>query len=140
MDNQDNRDNRDNPSEVRLARAHGLFNLVGGLWPLVHLPSFEMVFGPKADKWLERTTAGLLVGIGWSQLSAAPTSEGVRQARRIGVATAATLLAIDLIYVPLGRIRPTYLIDAAMEAGWIMAWCGLSADSRPPLPAHRRSA
>ncbi len=98
---------------------------------LVHLPSFEMVFGPKADKWLERTTAGLLVGIGWSQLSAAPTPEGVRQARRIGVATAATLLAIDLIYVPLGRIRPTYLIDAAMEAGWIMR----GADS-PRTPAR----
>ncbi|WP_245790302.1 hypothetical protein [Streptomyces monashensis] len=37
-----------------------------------------------------------------------------------------TLLAIDLLYVPRRRIRPTYLLDAAMQAGWLTAWlrCG----------------
>jgi hypothetical protein len=48
---------------------------------------------------------------------------GVRaEARRIGVGTALTFLLIDVVYVPAGRIRPTYLIDAAMEVGWIVAW------------------
>ncbi|RNG30748.1 hypothetical protein EEJ42_09445 [Streptomyces botrytidirepellens] len=32
------------------------------------------------------------------------------------------MLATDLTYVPKGRIRPTYLLDAAMETGWITAW------------------
>ncbi|MET9520528.1 hypothetical protein [Streptomyces sp. NPDC002994] len=32
------------------------------------------------------------------------------------------MLTIDLIYVHKGRIRPTYLLDAAMQAGWIAAW------------------
>lgn len=89
---------------------------------MLHMRSFEAVFGPKTDRWLVRTVAGLLIGIGWSQVRAAGTPEGVRHARRIGVATATSLLAIDLVYVPLGRLRPTYLLDAAMEAAWIRAW------------------
>ncbi|MEU6180140.1 hypothetical protein [Streptomyces coeruleorubidus] len=105
-----------------VAVAHGLFNVVGGLWPLVHLRSFEWVFGPKADVWLQMTTGGLLVSAGVAQLAAAPEPQGPVQARRIGLGTATTLLAIDLIYVPKGRIRPTYLLDAAMQTGWITAW------------------
>ncbi|WP_461087359.1 hypothetical protein [Streptomyces deserti] len=32
------------------------------------------------------------------------------------------MLAVDLVYVPKGRIRPTYLLDAVMQTGWIAAW------------------
>jgi hypothetical protein len=105
-----------------LARAHGAFNVAGGLWPLLNMRSFEWVFGPKTDDWLERTTAGLLVSAGWSQLRAAGTTEGCAQARRIGLGTAATFLAIDVYYVANGRLRWTYLLDGLMEAGWITAW------------------
>ncbi|MFJ8467871.1 hypothetical protein [Streptomyces swartbergensis] len=105
-----------------VAVAHGAFNVVGGLWPLLHLRSFEWVFGPKSDVWLQMTTGGLLVSAGVAQLAAAPDPQGPAQARRIGLGTALTLLAIDLIYVPKGRIRPTYLLDAAMQTGWITAW------------------
>jgi hypothetical protein len=85
--------------------------------------SFEWVFGPKKDRWLEQTVGGLLAANGLSQLLSAPTAEGVAHARRIGVGTAVTFLLIDLVYVPKGRLRPTYLLDAAMEVGWIAAWC-----------------
>ncbi|WP_128374374.1 hypothetical protein [Streptomyces cavernae] len=105
-----------------LAVAHGAFNVAGGLWPLVHLRSFEWVFGPKNDTWLQMTTGGLLVSTGVAQLGAAATPQGRAHARRVGLGTALTLLAIDLVYVPKGRIRPTYLLDAAMQAGWINAW------------------
>ncbi|GGO60817.1 hypothetical protein [Nonomuraea cavernae] len=105
-----------------LARTQGACNVLGGVWPLAHMSSFEKVFGPKVDRWLVRTVAGLLVGIGYSQIRASRTPEGVRHARRIGLTTAATLLSIDLVYVPMGRIRATYLLDALAEAGWIYAW------------------
>ncbi len=105
-----------------VAVAHGAFNVVGGLWPLVHLRSFEWVFGPKTDVWLQMTTGGLLVSVGVAQLAAASDPRGAAQARRIGLGTALTLLAVDLVYVPRGRIRPTYLLDAAMQTGWIAAW------------------
>lgn len=109
-----------------LARAHGVFNVLGGAWPLLHRRSFEAVFGPKADEWLQYTVAGLLVTSGLSQIRASCSPEGVRHAARTGMSTAAVLLAIDLVYVPRGRIAPTYLLDALMEAGWLMAWykCG----------------
>jgi hypothetical protein len=38
------------------------------------------------------------------------------------VGTAAVLAAIDLVYVPARRISKMYLVDAALEVGWILAW------------------
>ncbi|GIH61767.1 MULTISPECIES: hypothetical protein [Microbispora] len=123
---------QDDRGAAALARAHGLFNIAGGLWPLLHLPSFEKVFGAKTDRWLERTVAGLLVGIGWTQIRAASTPGGADHARRLGMATAATLLAVDLVYVPMGRVRPTYLLDAAAEAMWLRAWRARAVRPEPP--------
>jgi hypothetical protein len=113
-----------------VALAHGACNLVGGLWPLLHSRSFECIFGSKTDRWLQRTTAGLLVSAGLTQLAAARDPQGVAHARRTGLGTAGTLLAVDLVYVPKGTIRWTYLLDAAMEAGWVVAWvrCPTTAD------------
>lgn len=103
-------------------RRHGTFNLRSGLWPLVHLRSFESVFGPKTDRWLVRTVAGLLITNGIAQLSAPDTPAGDAQARRLGIGTAATLAAIDLAYAPAGRINRIYLLDALIELAWIHRW------------------
>ncbi|MFI6521305.1 hypothetical protein ACIBF1_37525 [Spirillospora sp. NPDC050679] len=105
-----------------LARFQGLFNIVGGAWPIVSRRSFEWVFGPKQDEWLQQTVGGLMIMAGWSQMRAAGTPEGNDHARRVGLGVATTLLAIDLIHVPRGRIRWTYLLDGAMEAAFIAAW------------------
>jgi hypothetical protein len=107
---------------VVVGRAHGVANLVGGLWPLLHLRSFESVFGPKTDRWLVKTVAGLLVVNGLSQLAASSSADSIPHARRLGMGTAAVLAAIDLVYVPAGRISKMYLVDAAFEVGWILAW------------------
>jgi len=107
---------------VVLARAHGVMNVVGGVWPLLHISSFEAVFGPKTDRWLVNTVAGLLIVNGLAQLATSPSTDGMRQARRLGVGTAAVLAAIDLVYVPAGRLSKMYLLDAALEVAWIMAW------------------
>jgi hypothetical protein len=115
---------------VMLGRAHGLANLVGGLWPLLHISSFEMVFGPKTDRWLVKTVAGLLVVNGLTQLTTSSTADGVRQARRLGVGTAAVLAAIDLMYVPARRISKMYLVDAALEVGWIISWYQVDEPAR----------
>ena len=78
-----------------------------------------MVLGPKTDRWLVKTVAGLLIVNGITQLTTSSTAIG----RRLGVGTAAVLAAIDLVYVPARRISKMYLVDAAIEVGWIMAWC-----------------
>ena len=108
-------------SDTRTVRVHGLFNAASGLWPLLHMPSFERVFGAKADRWLVRTVAGLLLTNGLVELSAPATDAGRRQAALLGAGTAGTLAAVDLAYAPRGRISRMYLLDAVVEVAWLMA-------------------
>jgi hypothetical protein len=106
-----------------VAAVHGAANIISGLWPLLHMRSFEAVTGPKTDVWLVRTVAGLLVSNGAVQVSAAGKSPGaLALARRVGIGTAATLGTVDLVYGVTGRISRIYLLDALLEAGWIAAW------------------
>jgi hypothetical protein len=107
---------------ITLARAQGAFNLANGLWPLLHMRSFEAVLGPKRDRWLVRTVAGLLCVNGLVQLRTRRQRAGIAQARMTGIGTAATLAAIDLVYATPGRIRRIYLLDALVEIGWIVLW------------------
>ncbi|MFD5326908.1 hypothetical protein [Streptomyces sp. NPDC127092] len=110
------------PDAITVARAQGLFNVVGGMWPVLSLRSFEAIYGAKTDRWLQRTNGALLAATGISLLLARPGSEGMRHARCVGTGSALTLLAADVVYVPLRRIPATYLLDAAMEAAWLTAW------------------
>jgi hypothetical protein len=105
----------------RVAQAQGIFNVVSGLWPLLAMRSFEAVYGPKTDRWLVYTVGGLLTSVGAVQLRSREPDE-LRLARLLGIGTAATLLAVDLVYVPQGRISRMYLTDAAVEVGWLAAW------------------
>jgi hypothetical protein len=123
------------PKALTIARLHGAFNISMGVWPLTHTKSFEAVFGPKVDRWLMYTVAGLMTAIGAAQLSSTQDVASVRQARRIGMGCAATLAAIDLIYAPGGRISRTYLLDAVAEAGWLTVWASTFAASRTDIPA-----
>jgi len=101
----------------------GSLNVITGLWPIVHMRSFEAVSGYKTDKWLVRTVAGLLITIGSEQLRAATGSEERKAAaRRLGIGTAATLAAIDLTYAVKGEISKIYLLDAALELLIIRSW------------------
>jgi hypothetical protein len=86
------------------------------------MTSFEAVTGPKTDKWLVRTVAGLLITIGAEQLRRPGNSQDEAVARRLGIGTAATLAAIDVVYAAKGRISKIYLLDAAVELLWIRSW------------------
>jgi hypothetical protein len=119
-----------------LARLHGAFNVVGGLWPLVHLRSFEAVRGPKVDRWLVYTVAGLMMSIGTTQLTSRADRASIRQARRLGISTALALGGIDLVYVPRRRISPVYLVDAAAEAAWLVGWASTFSSLRQGKTTH----
>jgi len=105
-----------------LARAQGGYYAITGVWPLVHMRSFEAVTGPKQDHWLVHTVAGLLVVNGGVQLASVGSRDGERSARLIGLGTAAALTAIDVVHASKRRIRAIYLLDAALEIGLIAAW------------------
>ncbi len=115
-------------SQPGLAKAHGVFNVVSGVWPLVSMGTFERVTGPKVDSWLVRTVSGLLVSTGLAQLAAGDSPDGLRVARLLGQGTAVTLGVIDVVYASSSRISKVYLADAVVETAWVALW---SASSRP---------
>jgi hypothetical protein len=104
-----------------LRTSQGLYFLVTGLWPLLHMRSFLAVTGPKTDLWLVKTVGALVAVIGGTLLGRATRHEPAAAAD-LAVGSAAALAAIDVVYVAQGRIARIYLLDAALEAAIIAAW------------------
>ncbi|MFH5804425.1 hypothetical protein ACG2DA_10255, partial [Alienimonas sp. DA493] len=52
----------------RLLVGQGLYYVATGVWPLVHIRSFEFVTGPKTDDWLVQTVGALVLAIGGTLL------------------------------------------------------------------------
>ncbi|MBI4900715.1 MAG: hypothetical protein HY829_09585 [Actinobacteria bacterium] len=107
----------------RLALAHAGLNLFGGIWPLVSMRTFEAVFGPKVDRWLVCTVAGLLTTVGVTQLRSR-SDEQLELVRVVSMGTSLTLLAVDRANAPRGRISRMYLVDAAFQLAFLAAWAG----------------
>jgi ABC-type branched-subunit amino acid transport system permease subunit len=112
----------------RLLLGQAGYYLATGLWPLVHLPSFEALTGPKTDDWLVRMVGCLAVVIG-ATLGAAAVRRR-EHAFDIVVLAAGSALAfasIDTWYAAVGRIAPIYLADAVLELG-VLAGLALTRD------------
>lgn len=104
-----------------LPLVHGAFWIGAGLWPVVHLPSFEAVTGPKVDGWLVKTMGGMIAAVGATLLASAfgPPTRGERI---LGAASAGVLAASALWYGGRGRISRVYLVDAAVEGSLSALW------------------
>ena len=108
------------------------YYIVTGLWPILHLASFEAVTGPKADDWLVRTVGALVITIGLSLGVAARRREAPAPVLVLAVAAAIAFIAIDVAYVGVGRISPIYLADALAEAALLaMLFTGYRRIARP---------
>ena len=105
-----------------LAWTQSAFYLATGLWPIVSLRTFEAVTGPKAEGWLVKTVGGLIATAGAALGSAAAARRVTPEIAMIGAGCAATLAAIDIVYVRRRRIPPIYLADAAIELALVAAW------------------
>lgn len=117
--------------EALLALAQGIFYLVTGVWPIVSIRSFELVTGPKADRWLVKT-AGVLIAVIGAALTLAGRRRSVTpELRLLAVGSALGLTGIDVVYVARGRISKVYLLDAVAELGLVAAWA-LVGRRRPP--------
>jgi hypothetical protein len=106
-----------------VASAQSAFYVGTGVWSLVHRRSFEWVTGPKVDYWLAQAV-GITVGaIGLGLAQAVASRRPVPpELRTVGVAAAAGLAALDVVYVGRRRISPVYLVDAAAEVALVAAW------------------
>lgn len=97
--------------------------MMGGLWPLLHLSSFEAVTGAKVDDFLVRSVAGILVWTGGLLL--------LRPRQRedgVGLPLAALGISLVLGLVALigsisGTLRWVYFIDGGMHLLFATCWC-----------------
>ncbi len=105
-----------------VAAGQGIYFALTGLWALVSIRTFQMVTGPKTDLWLVKTV-GALVGVIGGVLGLAASRHRVEpEIVLLGVGSAASLGAVDMIYVARKRIAPIYLLDALAELLLIAAW------------------
>ena len=105
-----------------VALVQGVYFLLTGVWPIVHLRSFLAVTGPKTDLWLVKTVGAIVGAIGLVLLLAAWSGRVTPEVVLLGVASAAALGAVDVVYVTKRIIPRIYLFDAGAEAVLILAW------------------
>ncbi|HVL24155.1 MAG TPA: hypothetical protein VM450_08720 [Thermomicrobiales bacterium] len=105
--------------------AHALYFIPSSIWALVHIRSFEKVTGPKVDRWLVKTVAGLLTVIGVVIGRSGMRQRVTPEIAALAIGSSGVLTAIDLVYVRKKRIAPVYLLDAIANllliGGWIAA-------------------
>jgi hypothetical protein len=114
---------RDRESKNRpVALVQSGYFLATGIWPLLHMRSFEWATGKKYDRWLVKTV-GLLVAITGVSIAVASKRERISpETVTLAVGSAAALMAIDVVYTAKGRIRRIYLLDAVLEALLLAEW------------------
>jgi hypothetical protein len=115
----------------RLAVKEGLYYGTTGLWPLLHLPSFLWVTGPKRDLWLVRTVGALVAVSGVTLLAAGRRGRVTPEIALLGAGQSAAFFLIDTVYALRGRIAKIYLADAVLQLGLLAAW-GLAGRGQPP--------
>jgi len=124
-----------------LAVAQGVFYVGTGVWPIVHLRSFEAVTGPKPEGWLVKTVGALITVVGGALLVAGLRRRVGPELKLLAAGSAASLAAVDVIYSP-QRISPVYLLDALVEGVLVAGWCLSAArdwkrrDVQPPPPQY----
>lgn len=130
---------------VFAAFAQGFFCLVIGLWPVVSLQTFQTLTGQKPDQWLVTLAGLLLAAIGSSMIISAIRRDIAFEVFAIGLLTALSLGATDVIFVIERRIPAVYLLDAVAESLFVTLWVFAIRDLRrtrrlpeepilPPIP------
>lgn len=105
-----------------IAGLQGIYYLLSGLWPIVHMRSFEWVSGDKTDDWLVKTVGALIMVIGATLLWAAAHGRITDQTVFLALSAAGVLLWVDVVYVVKKIIPPIYLLDGIWEAALFAAW------------------
>jgi hypothetical protein len=94
----------------------GVYYVLTGLWPLLHLRSFLAVTGDKTDIWLVKMVGLLAATIGIYLIH----STRHHPARLLAILAAISFASIDVYYVYQNVISPIYLGDAIVEGILIM--------------------
>lgn len=106
--------------------AQGAFYLATGVWPMLHMRSFEAVTGEKTDDWLVKTVGALITVSGAVMMMAGLRRRVTPEVALLAAGSAGALAAVDLIYTARRVIPPVYLADAVVETGLIGAWTAVA--------------
>lgn len=114
------------PLKKTVIKLQGVYFVVTGIWPVLHIESFMIVTGGKTDIWLVHMVGLLAVTIGISLLFN-PKS------LLLPLCSAISFAAIDLIYVLKDIISPIYLVDFVLQSVFILVYIlpqngGISSD------------
>jgi hypothetical protein len=100
----------------RLFVIQGAYYLVTGIWPLVHLNSFETVTGPKTDDWLVQTVGVLAATMGATLVVGSRRQPPNLETLTLSALSAVGFAAVDVVFVCFGVISRIYLVDAVVQA------------------------
>ncbi len=91
----------------------GTYYLITGLWPFLHLRSFETVTGPKDDIFLLHMTSALIIVIAGALLLSL-RQEKTPPVLFLAVFSPVAFMFIEILYR--SQINWTYFIDFAIQA------------------------
>jgi hypothetical protein len=97
---------------------------VTGVWPLISPNTFQAITGPKSEMWLVKTFGVLITVLGLGLGRSAARGRVDPDLRGVAAGAAGALAAADVWYVLRGRIRVTYLGDAAAQLALLAALRG----------------
>jgi hypothetical protein len=104
-----------------VALGQAAYYVVTGIWPLVSMRTFELVTGPKVDRWLVKMV-GLLAAVIGGTLGVRALDRRATPDPLLGTTAALAFAAVDTRYAASGRISKIYLADALVELGIVGAW------------------
>lgn len=121
-----------------LAIIHGLYLLITGIWPIIHMESFVAITGPKEDYWLVRTVGMLVFFIGLGLLIAGIKKHVPFSLIFIAGGSALGFILINVTYVWQGIIPWVYLLDVGIELVLLLSWIVLTYQSGEYELFHER--
>lgn len=120
-----------------VAWIQGIYYLITGIWPLIHMPSFVWVTGPKTDYWLVRMVALLIISISLALLSAAYHKRIIPEIKILAIASIISFCAIDFYYAWIDRISGIYVADGIAELGLLLLWIIAISGSRKTTQTNK---
>jgi len=105
-----------------LALLQGIYFLITGIWPLLHIDSFQKITGPKTDLWLVKTVGALLIPVAVTLYSHRAIQGNHWHAVILGSLTALAFICIDFYYALNDVISDIYLADGMVELIFLTGW------------------
>ena len=99
----------------RILRFQAAYYGITGILPLLSMPLFEAITGPKRDRWLVQMVGLLATSIGVSLWLSSLAENEESASLALSCSSALAFAGIDITHVCRRRISPIYLADAAVE-------------------------